>query len=199
MPRRPRLVSILCLLLGGLALAGCAAPPPGPSFAPIGFMDRGPLKLDVRTVEIEQAYQPPHAAPNVEHLFAVPPAVGAKLWATDRLTAAGPMGRARFVVLEASVLETPLKQSGGLTGAFTIEQSERYDAHLVVEIEIFSEAGRSAGTVTAEVTHSRTVPENLTLGEREQVWHEMTRAMLDELDAQLDKAIKEAFYAYLIL
>lgn len=199
MPRRLRLVSLLCLAAGGLALAGCATAPPRPVFPPITFAQVAPIKLDVREIEIERTYQPPHAAPNVEHLFAVPPAVGAKLWATDRLTAAGPMGRARFVVLEASVLETPLKQSGGLTGAFTIEQSERYDARLVVEIEIFSEAGRSAGTVTAEVTHSRTVPENLTLGEREQVWHEMTRAMLDELDAQLDKTIKEAFFAYLIL
>jgi hypothetical protein len=199
MPRRLHLVSLLCLAAGGLALAGCATAPPRPTFPPITFAQVAPIKLDVREIEVERAYQPPHAAPNVEHLFAVPPAVGAKLWATDRLTAAGPMGRARFVVRDASVLETPLKQSGGLTGAFTIEQSERYDARLVVEIEIFSEAGLSAGAVTAEVTHSRTVPENLTLGEREQVWHEMTRAMLDELDAQLDKTIKEAFYAYLIL
>ena len=43
------------------------------------------------------------------------------------------------------------------------------------------------------------MPEDLTLAEREQVWHEMTRKMLDELDAQLDKTIKEAFFAYLIL
>ena len=135
----------------------------------------------------------------MEHLFAVPPAAAATLWAVDRLTAAGPLGRARFIVREASVVEIPLEQSGGLTGAFTTEQSERYDARLVVEIEIVAEDGRIEGTLSAEVTHSRTVPENLTLGERERVWHEMTRAMMEELDVQLDKTIKEAFYAYLIL
>ena len=199
MPRRPRLVSILCLLLGGLALAGCATAPPRPTFPPITFAQVAPIKLDVREIEVERAYQPPHAAPNVEHLFAVPPAAAATLWAVDRLTAAGPLRRARFIVREASVVEIPLKQSGGLTGAFTTEQSERYDARLVVEIEIVSEDGRSEGTLTAEVTHSRTVPENLTLGERERVWHEMTRAMMGELDVQLDTTIKEAFYAYLIL
>ncbi len=69
----------------------------------------------------------------------------------------------------------------------------------MVEIEIVAEDGRIEGTLTAEVTHSRTVPENLTLGERERVWHEMTRAMMDELDVQLDTTIKEAFFAYLIL
>ena len=69
----------------------------------------------------------------------------------------------------------------------------------MVEIEIISEDGRIEATLTAEVTHSRTVPENLTLGERERVWHEMTRAMMDKLDLQLDTTIKKAFYAYVIL
>ncbi len=199
MPRRLRLASLLCLAAGGLALAGCATAPPRPAFAPITFAQVAPIKLDVREIEVERAYRPPHAAPNVEHLFAVPPAAAATLWAVDRLAAAGPLRQARFIVREASVIEIPLKQSGGLTGAFTTEQSERYDARLVVEIEIVSEDRRSEATLTAEVTHSRTVPENLTLGERERVWHEMTRAMMDELDAQLDKTIKEAFYAFLIL
>ncbi len=98
----------------------------------IAFAQVAPIKLDVREIEVERAYQPPHAAPNVEHLFAVPPAAAATLWAVDRLVAVGPLGRARFIVREASVVEIPLEQSGGLTGAFTTEQSERYDARLVV-------------------------------------------------------------------
>ncbi len=199
MPRRLRFVFLLCLAAGGLALAGCDTGPPRPAFASITFSQAPRIKLDVREIEVVQAYQPSHAAPNVEHLFAVPPAGGAALWAMDRLVAAGSLRRARFIVREASVVETSLKQSGGLTGAFTTEQSERYDARLVVEIEIVSDDGRIEGTLTAEVTHSRTVPENLTLGEREQVWHDMTRAMMDKLDAQLDTTIKKAFFVFLIL
>lgn len=199
MPRRLRFIFLLCLAAGGLALAGCDTAPPSPAFASITFSQAPRIKLDVREIEVVQAYQPSHAAPNVEHLFAVPPAGAAALWAMDRLAAAGPQRRARFIVREASVVETSLKQSGGLTGAFTTEQSERYDARLVVEIEIISDDGRIEGTLTAEVTHSRTVPENLTLGEREQVWHEMTRAMMDKLDAQLDTTIKKSFFAFLVL
>ena len=143
--------------------------------------------------------KPPAASSARSSSSTQPPAAAATRGAVDRLGAAGPLGRARFIVREASVVEIPLKQSGGLIGAFTTEQSERYDARLVVEIEIVSEDGRVGGTITVEVTHSRTVPENLTLGERERVWHEMTRAMMDELDVQLDTTIKEAFYAFLIL
>jgi hypothetical protein len=165
----------------------------------ISYSERAQIRLDVREVEIRRAYQPPNAAPNVDHLFPVPPAAGAQLWAADRLKAAGPLGRARFIVREAPVIEIPLKRSGGLTGTFTIEQSERYEARLVAELQILSETDGVAASVTVEVTHHRTVPENVTLNERVQVWHEMTRALLDEMDRQLDTTIKEALYAYLVL
>ena len=49
-------------------------------------------------------------------------------------------------------------------------------------------AGLTEGEVRAWLPH-----------ERVQVWHEMTRTLLDEMDRQLDAAIKEGLYAYLLL
>ena len=43
------------------------------------------------------------------------------------------------------------------------------------------------------------MPENLTLNERVEVWHEMTRSLLDEMDRQLEMTITEALTAYLVL
>lgn len=200
MPHPTQRVRHLVIVLLGLALVGCAtSPPPRQSLDRISYSERPPIRLDVREIEIERAYQPPNAAPNVDHLFPVPPAAGAQLWAVDRLNAAGPQRRARFIVREASVVEVPLERSGGLTGAFTIEQSERYDARLVAELQILADDGRMEGSVTVEVEHSRTVPENLSLNERERTWHTMTRTLLDEMDRRLDATIKEALYAYLVL
>lgn len=199
MPRRRPPVILLSLILSGLALSACATTPPARNLERISYSERPPIRLDVREIEIQRSYQPPNAAPNVDHLFPVPPAAGAQLWAADRLKAAGPLGRARFIVREAPVIEVALARAGGLTGTFTIEQSERYEARLVAELQILAEDGRVEATVTVEVTHQRTVPENLTLNERVQVWHEMTQALLDEMDRQLDATIKEALYAYLVL
>ncbi len=199
MPRRMLPAVLLCLFLSGLALSACTTPPPARKLDKISYSEISPVRLDVREIEIRRAYRPPNAAPNVDHLFPVPPAAGAQLWAADRLKAAGPLRRARFIVLEAPVIEVPLARSGGLTGTFTIEQSERYEARLVVELQILSEEDRIEASVTVEITHHRTVPENVTLNERVQVWHEMTRALLDEMDRKLDAVIKEALYAYLLL
>ena len=199
MPRRRPPVILLCLILSGLALSACATSPPARNLDRISYSERPPIRLDVREVDIQRSYQPPNAAPNVDHLFPVPPAAGAQLWAADRLQAAGPTRRARFIVLEAPVIEIPLARAGGLTGTFTIEQSERYEARLVAELQILAEDDSVEASVPVEVTYHRTVPEDLTLNERVQVWHEMTRSLLDEMDRQLDATIKEALYAYLLL
>jgi hypothetical protein len=184
----------------GFALSACATPPPPVrNLDRISYSERPPIRLDVREIEIQRAYQPPNAAPNVDHLFPVPPAAGAQLWAADRLKAAGASRRARFIVREAPVIEIPLARSSGLTGSFTIDQSERYEARLVAELQILAEDDRIEASVMVEVTHHRTVPENLTLNQRVEVWHQMTRSLLDEMDRQLDANIKEALYAYLLL
>ena len=198
MPRRLPLTVLLCLILSGVALSGCT-PPPVRHLETISYSERPPIRLDVREIEIRRTYRPPNAAPNVDHMFPVPPAAGAQLWAADRLRAAGPQRRALFIVQEAPVIEIPLARSNGLTGTFTIEQSERYEAHLVAELQILADDGRIEASVTVEVTHHRTVPENLTFNERVEVWHEMTRSLLDEMDRQLDATIAEALTAYLVL
>ncbi len=199
MPRRMSPVVLLCLAISGLVLSACTTPPPARNLDRISYGEKPPIRLDVREIEIQRAYQAPNTAPNVDHLFPVPPAAGAQLWAADRLKAAGPLRRARFIVREAPVIEIPLERSSGLTGTFTIEQSERYEARLVAEVQILAEDGGIEASVTAEISHHRTVPENVTLNERIQVWHEMTRTLLDEMDRQLDAVIKAELYKYLLL
>ena len=68
----------------------------------------------------------------------------------------------------------------------------------MAQLQIPAEDDRVEASVTVEVTHFRTVPENLTLNERLRVWHQMTRSLLDEMDRRLDATIKEALTAYLV-
>jgi hypothetical protein len=136
--------------------------------------------------------------PNVEHLFPDTPGDAAARWAGERLVAAGPANRARYIVREASVTETRLKTKSGLTGALTTDQSERYDARVVVEIQIIAADG-STGVATVEVERSLTVPENATLNERERTWRELMQKLMADLDTQLEKTITTVFFRYLII
>jgi len=86
-----------------------------------------------------------------------------------------------------------------LTGMFTTEQSERYDARVVVEMQIIAGDGRIEGSLTAKAERSRSVPEDISLNERERLWFQMTEDLMKELDAQLEQTIKTTFFPFVIL
>jgi hypothetical protein len=156
-----------------------------------------PLRFDVSTIEVEQAYQPSAEPPNVELLFPVRPGDAAANWGRDRLQALGSTRRLRYIVREAPVVETALETKGGLTGAVTTEQSERYEARLVVELEIFDDGGWKEASAMVRVVRSITVPENATLHERETTWYQLTEKLMNDLNAQLEDTLNRVLFRYL--
>ena len=180
------------------ALAACETPPPRPTFPELTWTHLQPFSLDVAEIEITSDYAPPLAAPHVEHLFPTPPLRAAERWARDRLRAAGVQGRAVVIIADARVIETRLQGLGGLTGLFTTEQAERYDAAVEVVIEIRSDRGYLDGRVRARAERSLTVPEDLTLNEREQVWFELVEALMADLNAELEANIQEHLQRFLL-
>ena len=178
----------LLIVFAGV-LAGCEATVPSPAFPDLTFEHLGPIKLNVGSVEIISSYKPPLSAPNVEHLFPTPPGDALGRWAADRLIATGSASRARFVILDASVVETALKKEKGLTGAFTKDQSERYDAVLEATLEIFDDSGASKGFANARANRSVTVSEDATVNDRAQAWFSLNEALMRDINAELEKNI----------
>jgi hypothetical protein len=180
-----------------LALAACAPPPPTPQFPEPSYGHLGAIRLDVARFEIVVAYEPPLAAPNVEHTFPTTPAAAAERWAQDRIQAVGDAGWARFIVHEAGVTETALERESGLKGAFTDEQSERYEGVLDVVLEIRSDRGFRDAHVEATATRTQSVSKDITVNERRTVFFEMTEALMVDLNAQLEARIREHLAKYL--
>jgi len=179
-------------------LAACSMDDPSNRFAQLTYQHLPDINLDVAEIQIEQAYVTPGQPPNVDHLFPVQPKDAAVRWAQDRLVARGDRLIFRYIVREASAVETALPVSGGITGMVTTDQSERYELHLVVEMQILD--GRQIqGTAKAEARRSLTVPEDSSLKEREQVWYRLTEQTMRDLDQQLEQTIREAFFPYIVL
>jgi hypothetical protein len=185
------------LLLPALAaLAACDTPPMRQSFATLTFQDRPQLRLDVAQIEIVQAYKAPGVAPHVDHLFPQKPADVAAAWGRDVLRAVGQRGMATYTIVDASATETALPRSGGLTQVFRTEQSDRYDLHIEVKLDIGNPLLAKTGQVTAAVNRSQTVAENMTLNQREAVWFQMTESAMRELDQKLEAAVREKLAAF---
>lgn len=197
MPVLPRLAAAVVVLSAGL-LAACAVDDPSNRFAQLTYDHLPDINLDVGEIQIEQAYVTPGQAPNVDHIFPVQPKDAAVRWAQDRLVARGDRLTFRYIVRQAAATETPLPTTSGVTGMLKTEQSERYELHIVVEMQILD--GRQVqGTGRAEARRSITVPEDSSLAEREQVWYRLTEDTMRDLDQQLEKTIREAFFPYIVL
>ncbi len=179
------------------ALAACETPIAVPRYADITFRHRPKINLDVAKVTVVEAYQGPGALPNVEHEFPIPPQRMARNWARDRLNAVGSSGEVVFTIREAPVIEVPLEKKQGLSGLVTVDQAERYEARLVVEMRAENPAlGNQASAVTS-VERKRTVPEDITINEREGIWYKMTEDMAGDLDKQLQDSLHQYFGAFL--
>ena len=198
MPRRQARLVIRSLLLGALALAACETPPQRVEVPQVTYKHQPPLRFDVAEIVVEQLYRPPLQAPNVEHLFAVGPADLAARWAADRLVAGGATGRLRYLVREASVIETPLARKDGLEGVLKVEQSERYDARLLVEVELLDGFGTRQGRVEVEATRSNTIAENAALRERERLWFEMAEQLTGDMGQALEAKLREVMGLHLL-
>lgn len=190
-----RLRQLLALALVA-TVAACADPPaPPPKFADIHFLALPPFRLNVSQIQIDTKFQPTFQEPNVEHEFPIPPQRALENWAHDRLLAVGPTtgAVARFTIIDASVRELNLPKKDGLKAAFTTQQAERYDGHVSVMVQIIDAQGIAERTATAEAVVTRSVPEGITLNERDKVWYEMTRDMMADLDRQIQRQIDASF------
>tara|TARA_B110000438_G_C15676686_1_gene590514 strand:+ start:51 stop:638 length:588 start_codon:yes stop_codon:yes gene_type:complete len=185
-----RLAVFANLIAFAFLLAGCTTELQKPGFSQISFAHMQPISLNVARVEVENKYISPAKHPNVEYKFPASPAAVASNWARDRLRAVGPSGVARVIVRRASVVEVPLKRTTGVRGAFTRDQSERYDAIIDMMVELRDANGEVRVTAESTAKHSRSVSENISLIDREKVWFEMTETMMGDLNIALEEQIR---------
>jgi hypothetical protein len=89
------------------------------------------------------------------------------------------------------MIETELKRTQGVRGAFTTDQSQRYDLSLACSLEILDDRGllRQA-FASAAATRFRTVPEGISINEREKVWFDLVEASMNDINAEMDRQIR---------
>lgn len=180
-----------------IELAGCASSPPPPSFATITYLERQPIALDVANIEVRQDYRPPLTPPNVEHRFPVSLSETVARWAQDRLRPVGSAGTATFIVTDASVVEEPLPTRKGLTGLLTTDQEARLRGRVAARLEVSQGGGLATGFVEANAVRTQTIPEGITLAERDRVFYRMEEALAKDLDRELEAAVREKLGQFL--
>ena len=184
-------------LLAVAAIAvGCERAAPSREAVPPSFAALPPLVFDLGRIEVVERPAAPHPD-DVAHLFPTPPVVAIGLWVKDRLRARGSVGVLRVTVDEASARSTRLETNADLEGLFTKEQAERLDLRLRVTIEAIDASGAVNGSTSADARRSRTLPEGITLAERERIYDQTVEALLYDYNASQEQAIRQYLHLYL--
>lgn len=181
---------VLAAALATVALTACQSTPPRPAPRPIDYSNFGPIVFSAGSVDVVDAHRPAGTA--VDQRIPLPPAEAVRRWANERLQAAGGPGRVRVTIRDASIVEVQLPKTGGVKGYFTNDQAQRYDGRIEVEIsgELPGET-TYRGMTKATVTQSTTVPENISVADREATLQDLVRRMMDDLNARLDAGIRK--------
>jgi hypothetical protein len=186
---------VMALGLAGLAassLAACSDSPSRQRLPELTYGHLGTFRLDVARIDIVNQYRSPLTAPHVDHVMPIPPERTLERWARDRLAATGAAGAiARYTIEDAKMIETELKRTQGVRGAFTTDQAQRYDLSMAASLEILDDRGliRQA-YASAAATRFRTVPEGISINEREKVWFDLVEASMNDINAELDRQIR---------
>ncbi len=170
-------------------LAACETPAPAGKLPDLTFAHLPALRLPAQRVETTVRYVQPMRAPNVEHLFPVPPVRAMERWAAQRLKADGGARVARFVIVEASVKETKLPRDTSMRGYFTKQASERYDARVEAILEVQDGIGAMKGVADAHASRWITVLEDASLNERERVKFDLIEGLMKDFDAEFEKSV----------
>lgn len=193
-----RFVVAAVSLMLGLSLAGCENAPPPQHFPPLRFADQPKIGLAVKEIRVIEVYQSPMRAPHVEQNFPIPPAQAVKSWVAERLVAKGGDAVLEITIEDASVVEQKLSRTPGFKGLFTNDQSERFDATLAVTFRLYREGtALSVAEGSVNVLRSRTVAENASVAEREQIFYDMTKQMMQAFNTEAETRLRQYFSPYL--
>jgi hypothetical protein len=184
-------------LVAALGLAACADQAPPPRFPPLSFRTQPPIALDVKSVDVRDEYVPPLRAPNIEHELPVTIAAAVRGWAIDRLQPVGAGDTATLTIKTASAVEQPLPKETGLSATFTQQQASKVTGTVEAVLAIRGADGRIAASTTARVVRSTTLPENMSLNERDAALYTFTKDLMTSFDQQMTQNINDYLGRYI--
>lgn len=196
MPKRRTIVPLLIALIV-LVVAACSSTVSREPIPALTFGHLPPLNVLVGQIEVVDEYQSPLREPNVEHSFPTPPAAAFRNWVADRVRAVGTNGTLRVTVKDASAFRVPLPRTEGIEGLFTTDQVERIDAVVDVALEIIDNGGLTEASVTARTQRSRSMPEGLSLDERDKFYQEISEALVNDLNVTIEQNMRQNLSNYL--
>ena len=160
-------------------------------------MHLSPIPLQVARLEIDNRYVPPADIPTIEDRAPIAPANAIRRWSERRIQPVGANGAATVVIHDAMLAEIPLARTTGVSGALTVDQSEEYRVRIDVEVVALGLPNTSQVAARAFAERTRTVSEDITLQQRDEITYGLVEDAMIGLNTELEGQILGNFGPYL--
>jgi hypothetical protein len=152
------------------------------------------IRLSVAEMQVIPAYASPRRKPHADHRMTSSPQKVAVDWGRAKVRAVGRQDRARVIVLEASVVEVPVK---GKSGFLRRGPDRRYDAKLTIAVEIRSDAGDLIGKVQVTATRSQEVLKGVRGDRLQFVWRDLSERIVSDAANELKRQMQARLGQYM--
>ena len=145
------------------------------------------IRLNVAEMQVIPAYASPRRKPHADHRMTASPQKVAVDWARASIRAVGRQDRARVIVLDASVVEVPVK---GKSGFLRRGPDRRYDAKLTIAVEIRSDAGDLIGNARVTATRSQEVLKGVRGDRLQLIWRDLSERLVRDASNELKRQMQ---------
>ncbi|MCB2107217.1 MAG: hypothetical protein KDE14_05925 [Rhodobacteraceae bacterium] len=148
-------------------------------------------RVDVTSLDVVIAAEPPQEYPLVGHLAPVTYSQAVRDWAAHRFDMTGnTVNKLRVTLNEGRIVETILPIKKGIRGWFKKEQAVQYDATLSVEVAVIDAVGTVLASASARAVQAQTLTEGATPDDKRAAWMHMIQATFDGIDAGIDEQVR---------
>jgi len=177
-----------------LFVTSCAQILPRNYLPDLTFAHLRTIQLDVRSVEIQDHYQPPLQMPNVEHQMPMPLYNAVSVALKKSLVAVNAQTTifAYFIVERASVIHKKLEGDETIFGFFGEKPSDQYDGDIALRVDVF-DGGEKIGTGHVNVKRQKKMYEGISPNDKDRAFIQMTEDMIKDLDRALKELLNSKF------
>lgn len=185
----------LTTLVSIAILSACVAKGGASRLERMTFETLDPYPLYVASFEIQN--QTPEnigfAPQEVEQGFIASVGKSVNDYLNHRFSAVGSNGKFLAVLKEASVRQSVLPSDNKVGAWMKVDNRDRYDLKVVVHMAIFGVGKYEKKGIDVIANRMVTIPEHVTLAEREKLQMEALDELLDDLDGSVQQVLKEDF------
>ena len=154
------------------------------------LMDMEPIKITVKSFQIQDLYAMPLVDPFVEHRMRRSPSDALIGWAHTILRPIGSEGTAIFKILDASAILSNINSDFTFLDLFKNKQSTKITIKLSGKLELFKNKNKETGYLDIFASSNKTAPESASIIQLEEIWDSNLNNVIGKFDKEFRDQIK---------